>query len=157
MSAANPFAIAVEALQERFERLLDVRRDALHVAEIYSENKAVVEGQAVIAADALERLHVTRAALAVFERLAALANRVERNVLEGEVEHRLPNSVGGIVSAVKWANDEADEICLPDELFGTWIVETESFHYCTPDFAEEDTVLRLLSVLECRRRNEAQP
>lgn len=133
MSAANPFAVAVDALQETADRL----------------STRVLYGEPALAS----RLDDVRAALAVFDRLAALANRVERNVLEGEVEHRLPNSVGGIVSAVKWTNDEADEICLPDELFGTWIVETESFHYCTPDFAEEDTVLRLLSVLECRRRN----
>ena len=130
----NPFAVAVEAL--RF--LAEVKqRESLGLLRKTRE----------------VTLAETRATLAVFERLDATANRVERNVLEGEVEHRFPNSVGGIVSAVKWTNDEADEICLPDELFGTWIVETESFHYCTPDFAEEDTVLRLLSVLECRRRN----
>lgn len=138
MSAANPFAVAVEALGERFERLLDDRRDALHVAEIYSENRAVVEGQAVIAADALERLHVTRAALAVFERLAAFEVQVQEQ--GGTVEHRFFAEVWKTTQPTAYAAS----------LLNVWQPEDA-------DQAEVEAVAHLAAAIECRRRNEARP
>jgi hypothetical protein len=127
--ATNPFAIAVEALREREESLTDNYRDALHVAEIYSENKAVVESQTEIAAWFLERLADTRAALAVFERLAA----IEVKFLEFPA------------MSEAFATAESPPVSVSGSIPGM------------PEAHEAKAACHLRLALECRRRNEAQP